>query len=189
MRRLQWWVRGVSGACLGVVGLTGRVQSLQAQTTGQAAGQPAGPPAAPADTALAREVSTAPISLERGLAAAAAHGKAISAKYEAEGGHLQLSVYTAQGAKFSEVLVDPRSGRVLKTEPIDTGEDLTAATAQRAAMGTATRSLRVAVAHARAANAGYHAVSVMPALDHGVPTAMIVLARGATSKTVTEALH
>lgn len=186
MRRLQWSVLGVSVACLGVVGLVGSVQLLRAQATGQ----PSGQPVAPADTALAREVSTAPISLERGLAAAAiAHGKAISAKYEAEGGHLQLSVYTAQGAKFYEVLVDPRSGRVLKTQPIDKGEDLTAATAQRAAMGTATRSLRVAVAHARAANAGYHAVSVTPALDNGVPIATIVLARGATSKAVTEALR
>jgi len=186
MQQLQWWVRGVSGACLGVVGLGGSAHVLRAQATEQ----PAGTPAPPADTTLAREVSTAPISLERALAAAAAaHGKAISAKYEAEGGHLQLSVYTARGTKFSEVLVDPRSGRVLKTEPIDTGEDLTAATAQRAAMGTATRSLRVAVAHARAANVGYHAVSVTPALDKGAPTATIVLARGATSKTVTEALR
>ncbi len=42
---------------------------------------------------LAKAVSAAKVSLEKGLLASATEGKAISAKFEAEEGKLQLSVY------------------------------------------------------------------------------------------------
>src|SRR5437899_10613870 len=87
--------------------------------------------------ALAKAVMSAPVSLERGLAASASHGQPISAKFELEEGKLQVSVYTAKGGKFFEVVVDHTSGAVVKVEPITEGEDLTAAQSQIAAMAKA----------------------------------------------------
>src|SRR6266567_1017840 len=95
--------------------------------------------------AVAKAVMSARVSLERGLAASASHGQPISAKFELEEGKLQLSVYTAKGGKFFEVVVDHTSGTVVKAEPITEGEDLTAAQSQIAAMAKAQRSLRAAV--------------------------------------------
>src|SRR6266542_6351655 len=68
--------------------------------------------------AVAKAALSARVSLARGLAASASHGQAISAKFEMEESKLQLSVYTATGGKFFEVVVDPSSGAVVKTEPI-----------------------------------------------------------------------
>src|SRR5262249_23614450 len=62
-------------------------------------------------------------SLQRGLTASSKEGKPISAKYEMDEGKLQLSVYTVKGEKFSEVIVDHKTGKVAKTEPITQGED------------------------------------------------------------------
>ena len=46
------------------------------------------------------------VSLERGLSAAATAGKPMSAKFEAEEGKLELSVYVEKDGTFSEVAVD-----------------------------------------------------------------------------------
>ncbi len=74
---------------------------------------------------LAKALRDAKISLQRGLAASTKEGKPISAKYEVEHGKLQLSVYTMKGDKFSEVIVDHKTGKVAKAEPITGGDDLT----------------------------------------------------------------
>ncbi len=50
--------------------------------------------------ALAKDVKTVKVSLEKGLSASEAEGKPISAKFEIEHGKLQLSVYTAKDGKF-----------------------------------------------------------------------------------------
>src|SRR5713226_3592752 len=71
---------------------------------------------------LAKAVAEAKVSLQQGLSASAHEGKPISAKFEIEDGKLQLSVYTARGNTFSEVLVDLNTGKVAKTEPITSGE-------------------------------------------------------------------
>src|SRR5713101_7202015 len=84
--------------------------------------------------ALAKDVGTAKVSLEKGLSASEAQGKPISAKFEIENGKLQLSIYTAKDGKFYEVIVDHQTGKIAKTEPITSSEDLTAATAQDNAM-------------------------------------------------------
>ncbi|HEX9579424.1 MAG TPA: hypothetical protein VF993_16835, partial [Myxococcales bacterium] len=55
---------------------------------------------------LAAKLKGAKVSLEQGIAASKAKGTPISAKYEVEDGKLQLSVYTAKGDSFSEVIVD-----------------------------------------------------------------------------------
>src|SRR5205823_6545179 len=118
-------------------------------------------------TTLAKALLGARVSLERGLAASASHGQAISAKFEMEEGKLQLSVYTLKGGKYFEVIVDHNSGKVVKAEPITEAEDYTAAQSQTAAMAKAKGSLRAAVEQALRDNAGFRAVSVTPSLKDG----------------------
>src|SRR5215510_12639123 len=111
---------------------------------------------------LAKALKDAKIPLQRGLTASAKEGKPISAKYEVEDGKLQLSVYTIKGDKFSEVIVDHKTGKIAKAEPITSGEDLTHAKAQGEAMAKAKRSLEAAAAAAAKENKGFRVVSVTP---------------------------
>src|SRR5213593_2281562 len=134
--------------------------------------------------ALAKAVMSAPVSLERGLAASASHGQPISAKFEIEEGKLQLSVYTVKDGKFFEVIVDHDTGKVVKAEPIAEGEDYTAAQSQSAAMAKPKVSLRAAVEKALRGNAGFRAVSVTPSLKDGRAVADVALAKGEELKTV-----
>lgn len=78
---------------------------------------------------LAKAVAETKVSLGQGVSASTSEGKPISAKFEMEEGKLQLSVYTAKGDKFSEVIIDHNTGKVPKSEAITSGEDLTAAKA------------------------------------------------------------
>ena len=137
---------------------------------------------------LAKALKEAKISLQRGLTASAKAGKPISAKYEVEHGKLQLSVYTMKGDTFSEVIVDHKTGKVAKAEPITGGDDLTAAKAQSEAMANAKRSLDAAASEAVKENKGHRAVSVMPALKDGHPVADVTLVKGTEWKTVSEKL-
>src|SRR5438045_1554414 len=84
------------------------------------------------------------ISAGRGVAASESQGKPNSGKLEVEDGKLQLSVYTMKGDNFSEVVIDPKTGKVAKTDAITSGDDLTAAKAQSAAMTKSKVSLRAA---------------------------------------------
>ncbi|HYU28193.1 MAG TPA: PepSY domain-containing protein [Gemmatimonadales bacterium] len=136
------------------------------------------------DKEAAKAALSARVSLERGLSASASHGRPISAKFEMEDGKLQLSVYTATTGRFLEVVVDPSSGAVIKTEPIGEGEDYTAAQSQSAAMAKAKVSLRAAVGSALRGNAGFRAVSVTPSLKDGRAAAAVTLAKGEELKTV-----
>jgi len=137
---------------------------------------------------LAKALAAAKVSLGHGLAAAATTGKPISAKFEAEDGKLQLSVYTEKAGKFSEVVVDPVTGKVAKSEAIAEGEDLTHAKAQSEAMAKAKVSLATAVSKAVAGNPGFHAVSVFPSVKDGHPAAEVSLHKGAEWKTAVEKL-
>jgi hypothetical protein len=139
--------------------------------------------------AVASAVMTARVSLERGLAASASHGQPISGKFEIEGGHLQLSVYTAKGGKFFEVMVDHTTGKVVKAEQITEGEDLTAAQSQSAAMAKGKGSLRAAVEQALRGNAGFRAVSVTPSLKDGRAVADLMIAKGQELKTASVPLQ
>src|SRR5215470_1365195 len=98
--------------------------------------------------ALAAAVAKVPTTLEQGLQASEKSGKAISAKFEIEEGKLQLSVYTMTADGYSEVVVAPDSGSVLKAEKITDAEDIEHATAQKAAMEKASVSLMAATEHA-----------------------------------------
>src|SRR5207245_463414 len=114
---------------------------------------------------LAKALKEAKISLQRGLTASAKAGKPISAKYEVEHGKLQLSVYTMKGDTFSEVIVDHKTGKVAKTEPITSGDDRTAAKAQSEATAKAKRSLDAAASEAVKENQGYRVVIETKGID------------------------
>ena len=137
---------------------------------------------------VAKALKDAKIPLERGLTASASQGKPISAKYEVEGGKLQLSVYTMKGDAFSEVIVDHKTGKITKTEAITQGDDLSHAKAQSEAMAKAKRSLGAAASGAVKENKGYRVVSIMPAMKDGHPVAEVTLVNGAEWKTVSEKL-
>jgi len=137
---------------------------------------------------LAKALKDAKIPLERGLTASAKEGKPISAKYEVEDGKLQLSVYTMKGNNFSEVIVDHKTGKIAKAEPITKGDDLSHAKEQSEAMAKAKRSLGAAASEAVKENQGYRVVSVMPAMKEGHPVADVTLVKGTEWKTVSEKL-
>src|SRR5881409_3107608 len=137
---------------------------------------------------LAKALKDAKVSLQSGLQASAREGTPISAKYEVEHDHLQLSLYTMKGDTFSEVIVDHKTGKVAKAEPIAGGDDLTAAKGQSEAMAKAKRSLDAVASEAVKENKGYRVVSVLPALKDGHPVADVTLVKGTEWKTVSERL-
>jgi hypothetical protein len=73
-------------------------------------------------------------------------------------------------------------------EPITSGEDYTAATAQRAAMAKATKALRAAVTAALTAHPGAQAVSVTPQVQGGKAVAEVTLVEKGAMTTVSEPL-
>jgi len=138
---------------------------------------------------LAKYLPTAQVTLQQGLTAAESQGKPVSGKFEVEEGHFQLSVYAAHDGKFSEVLVDPNTGKVAKTEAITEGDDLADAKKQVEACSKSKTSLKVAVDRAEQANGGYRAVSVIPKISNGHPVAVVSLLRGTQVKSVAEPLE
>ena len=81
---------------------------------------------------LAKALPQASVSLVQGLKASESAGTPISGKFEMEDGVLQLSVYTVKADKFSEIIVDHKSGAIKKTETItDAGDLKEAAGAER----------------------------------------------------------
>jgi len=128
------------------------------------------------------------VSLEQGLTASEREGKPISGKYEIEDGALQLSVYTARDRKFTEVIVDHKSAAINKAKPITEGEDFESAKAQDDAMNAAEISLSSATAQAVNVNAGYRAVSAIPAIKNGHPVAETRLTNGTMVKAVEQKL-
>jgi len=137
---------------------------------------------------LAMALRDAKVSLAKGLVASTQKGTPISGKFELEEGKLQLSVYTMKGDKFSEVIVDHTTGKVAKVEPITSGEDFTAATAQRAAMTKAKKSLQAVVDAVVKAHAGSRAVSIFPALKGEQAVAEITLVKNGEFTKVSEPL-
>ncbi len=139
---------------------------------------------------LAEALERAKISLAQGLTASESEGTPISGKFEVADGKLQLSVYTMKGDKFAEVIIDHTTGKIAKVEAITSGDDLTAAKMQSAAMAKATVSLHEAIEKAVKANQGFAAVSVTPSLKEGHPVADVTVINdeGQELKTVSEPL-
>ena len=141
---------------------------------------------------LANVMSSAKVSLQQGFMASEREGLPISGKFEVEGGKLQLSVYTAKEGKFFEVIVDHVAGNVAKVEPINEGEDLTHAKAQKAAMDRAKVKLADAGTKVKGQVKGEATevivVSVVPELKDDRPEATIVLLQGKRFSTASERL-
>ena len=138
-----------------------------------------------ADTAaLAKALQGTTVTLQDGLKASERDGKPISAKFEIEHDALQLSIYTLKGNDFMEVVADPKTGTIAKSEKITDADDLKEAAAQNAAMAKATVSLLAATEAALKANAGFRAVSITPELKEGHPMAEVNLLQGNTFKKV-----
>jgi hypothetical protein len=151
------------------------------------------PPAVAADEAqeraeLAKALSGAKVTLHSGLQTSASQGKPISGKFEVEDGKLQLSVYTMKADGFSEVVINPVSGKVDKAETITDKEDLEHARAQKAAMDKAKITLLAAADKALKSTSGYRVVSIFPQVRTDRPVAEVTLVRGKAFKTVTEPL-
>jgi hypothetical protein len=140
------------------------------------------------DVALAAALKSVPTTLEQGLKTSEKTGEPISAKFEIEEGKLQLSIYTSTGDGFTEVLVAPDSGSVMKSEKITDEGDLKAAAAQKAAMEKAKMPLLAATKKAVDANAGARAVSIYPELKDGQPVAAITLVNDGKFTKVSEKL-
>lgn len=139
--------------------------------------------------ALAKALPSAKVKLQQGLAASESTGRPISAKFEVEDGHLQLSVYTAKSTGFQEVVINHTTGAVSKAETISEADDLKAANAQAAAMAHAKSSLKAAVDAAEKALPGFRAVSVTPTLKDRHAVAEVTLLKESAVKSVTESLE
>src|SRR6266566_6060795 len=87
--------------------------------------------------ASAAAMKDATATLQGGLKASEPQGTPISAKFEIEDGKLQLSVYTMKGDGFMEVVADPNTGAIAKSEKITDTGDLKEAAEQKAAMAKA----------------------------------------------------
>ena len=145
-------------------------------------------PAAEDTAELAKALKDTKITLQDGLKASEREGKPISAKFEIEHDALQLSVYTLKGNDFMEVVAEPKTGSIAKSEKITDAGDLKDAAAQKDAMAKATGSLLAAADAAVKDNVGSRAVSVFPQLRNGHPVAEVMLLQGTNSKKVTEKL-
>jgi len=140
------------------------------------------------DAALAAAMKNASATLQGGLKASEAQGTPISAKFEIEDGKLQLSVYTMKGNDFMEIVADPNTGAIAKSEKITDAGDLKEAAEQKAAMAKAKVPLLTATETAVKANAGSRAVSVLPEVKNGQAMAEVTLLEGTAFKKVTEKL-
>jgi len=134
--------------------------------------------------AMAKAMTGATVKLDQGIIATKAQGTPISAKYELHEGALQLSVYTAKGADFMEVIVDNKTGAAKPGEKITDADDLKAAKSQNDAMGKAKMTLDQAAAKAGTDNAGYTVMSAIPSMQGTSPVADVQLMKGTEVKKV-----
>ena len=138
--------------------------------------------------AMAAALKDINLTLQDALKASEKEGQPISAQFEMDEGKLQISVYASKGADFVEVITDPKTGAILKSEKITDDDELSDATDQKAAMAKATTSLIAAADAAVKANAGFRAVAIFPDLRDEHAIAEVTLLQGTTAKKVTEKL-
>ena len=138
---------------------------------------------------LATALKDTKYTLQDGLKASEREGQPISAQFEIDDGKLQLSIYTTKGDDFTEVVADPTSGAIMKSEKITNNDDLNDAAEQKSAMAKATVSLLAAADAAVKDNAGSRVVGIFPELTDGHAVAEVTLLQGTTAKKVTEKLE
>ena len=141
----------------------------------------------PAPHLRARQGAT--VSLECGLLASERVGTPLSAAFELEGGKRYLVVSTIQRETFLEVIVDDTTGQITTVRALTSSEEITAATAHRAVMRKATKSLRTAAETALTAYPGFRALRVVPVLKDEQPVAEMTLVKDGTVTTVREPLE
>jgi hypothetical protein len=139
--------------------------------------------------AVTKQLPSAKVTLSQGLTASESKGQPVSAKFEIDEGNFQLSVYTARGGAFQEVVVDHTTGKIAKAGPLDEADDVAAAKKQMAAMSKAKTALKAATDKAEQENAGYRAVSVAPMLKANHAVAIVTLVKGTQFKSVSESLE
>jgi len=138
--------------------------------------------------ALSRVLRYTKVSLQQGLAASEEIGQPISGKFEVQNRKFQLLVYTAKEGQFSEVLVDPLTGKVAHVEPLKLANDLANAQSHSAAIANSKTTLKEAVDKASGEAAGFRAVGILPNLRDGHPVATVLLLKGEQSQLVNVAL-
>lgn len=139
--------------------------------------------------AVTKALAGATLTLDQGIKAAEREGKPLSAQYEIDEGHFQLSVFTNKGSDLLEVIVDYKTGAIKTAEKLTDPDDIKDAKKQVQAMAKATVSLDQAVAEATKANPGYTAVQVIPHLYGDKVEAGIILVKGDDVKKVTQKLN
>jgi hypothetical protein len=139
--------------------------------------------------AMATALKDTPFTLQEGLKVGEREGQPISAQFEIKDGKLQISIYTVKGDDFSEVVADPKTGKIIKNEKITDTDELSDAADQKEAMAKAKSSLLAAVDAAVKENTGFRAVSIFPDLRDGHAIAEVTLLQGTTPKKVTEKLE
>ncbi|MGH7091257.1 MAG: hypothetical protein ACREFQ_20365 [Stellaceae bacterium] len=137
---------------------------------------------------LIKEMPQGKVPLADGIKAAEAQGKPLSAQYEVDEGHFQLSVFTSKGSDLLEIIVDHQTGAVKNVENLTDPDDIKDAKRQLRATSKASTTLDAAVADAVKQNAGYQAIRVVPKLESGHAVATVMLLKGSDTKTVTEKL-
>jgi hypothetical protein len=142
-----------------------------------------------AQTKLVEALRGTSVALEAGLSVSERLGIPIYGEFEIEDGSLVLTVYIAKGAELLDVSVDPKTGVVASVEPIADDKEVRLAKGYREALLKAKVSLRVAIEHAVKANAGFRAVSIVPALKEGRPVAEVVLLKGQEFKEISVPLE
>lgn len=146
-------------------------------------------PAPKQQAAVSRSAQGSQTSLQQGLGQAGAHGKPVSGKFDDQGGgKVLLSIVTATDGGYSEVVVDPDTGQVVKSQKITDAGDLGDAQAQKTTMDQATEPLAAATDDAVQANGGFVAISVYPEMQDGHPVAEVTLVRDGAIKTVRQKL-
>ena len=138
--------------------------------------------------AMAAALKDTKFTLQDALKAGEREGQPISAQFEIDDGKLQISIYTVKGDEFAEVVADPKTGAIVKSEKITDTDELSDAADQKAAMAKAKTSLQAAADAAVNENAGFRAVSIFPDLRDGHAIAEVTLLQGTTAKKVTEKL-
>jgi len=138
--------------------------------------------------AVMRELPQATVSLDEAIKVSKREGKPISAEYDVEDGSLQISVYAKNGDQFSEVIVDPKSGLIIKTKPLTDPKEIREAEAESAAITKAKLPLEAALGAAVSANNGYRAVGIIPIINDDEPVATVTMIGGDGIKTVAEKL-
>lgn len=138
--------------------------------------------------ALAAALKDIDFTLQDALKASEKEGQPLSAQFEIDDGKLQVSIYTNKGEDFAEVIADPKTGAIVKSEKITDDDDVSDASDQKAAMAKATISLAAAADTAVKDNAGSRAVAIFPDLREDHAVAEVTLLQGTTTKRVTERL-